>query len=1074
MGENLNYESLSYGNYVIENDSVMFSESIKYDRSDFNKLYVQQVRLPSGKSNIVYILSKTFEDGISLIKNKYFYTPPIFRKVYMPIWSAGYFMGKRYKVSVDTKLKKERDKLIQSEIKKVPVKTRKLPTPFTENIFFMTSDIYQAISPIAARYGAKRVYTEFIPSFVEIIKSLSPSTEKTEDLTSNNRIIIIDADNFKFKSGASLKDNKTNPLYLIYLAYLRTKDLSKLNVDIDFLICQKNMFMKFNPSKLTVDEWGAFRRFLFRLMNVNLDEYTDSLPDHEKAELEETAKDKIIDNVVNNAVSPYVKNVHPSTKIVLQNAVRTKLREEADKKLSIDKEIKLAVKDDNKEEDNISPFNSILKSNPVLNPLSKRQEALFKSVASYNPVVEDEYIDDEDENDWEEDIEDDAKEIMQNDEEVASEVLDEIQDHTAPLKRKNSPINSKRDEKLREAQKKVIVNNETIEQILSRDNTNVPIEETDKSAVMHTSNKNMTKIKFGNFDKTYIDELYTKDLVSCFDMLKDKDSPFFITNIDIRDTSTVMDFKDTWTVTLRDDTNKRHTLKVDIPKFINDKFMLIGGTKYIILKQNFYNPIVKDTPDSCIITTNFNKVTVARRSTKSLSSVEKIFSLIKKTGDNKIFKIGDCSKENLRYISSLEYDELSKRLHSFKSKNCEIYFSREYLKQFDFKSNADEFLIGFEGKDPIIINEDTGLDKKGRTIINIIEEHLPDEYLQKYETIKAPSQSMYVEAKMAGQFVPVIAILIVWIGLSKALDRMGISWKFDNTTRRVPKDSSGKKYIRFANGVLEYQNNTFSELVMNGLSKMHPEKFEFESFENEEGYGEYIASIWGTYNGINELITFYQFLVDPITKDVCKDMMLPDDAPGLLLHATKLLADNAFVSKANDSSYRVRSIEMIPAILYTLLCAQYKAHVKSGRRLPMTLNQRSVIQKLIAEKTVEAYSTLNPVVEVYKTNAISTKGFKGSNSQYSYDEEKRSYDPSAIGKIAMTTSADANVGINRELVIEPTIANARGYRDPVDDIESLEDVNMFSPSEMLTPGTIRGDDPIRSAINQKSCSAKTI
>ena len=60
---------------------------------------------------------------------------------------------------------------------------------------------------------------------------------------------------------------------------------------------------------------------------------------------------------------------------------------------------------------------------------------------------------------------------------------------------------------------------------------------------------------------------------------------------------------------------------------------------------------------------------------------------------------------------------------------------------------------------------------------------------------------------------------------------------------------------------------------------------------------------------------------------------------------------------------------------------------------------------------------------------------------------------------------DANVGINRQLTVEPTISNARGYREPVEDIETLKDVNILSPVEMLTPGTALGDDPIRTSIN---------
>jgi len=56
--------------------------------------------------------------------------------------------------------------------------------------------------------------------------------------------------------------------------------------------------------------------------------------------------------------------------------------------------------------------------------------------------------------------------------------------------------------------------------------------------------------------------------------------------------------------------------------------------------------------------------------------------------------------------------------------------------------------------------------------------------------------------------------------------------------------------------------------------------------------------------------------------------------------------------------------------------------------------------------------------------------------------------------------------VQHTLVIEPTISNARGYRDQVENVEDLLDVNLFAPTEMLTPGTIRGDDAIRSAIKQ--------
>ena len=1112
------YENLDYGSYILDYEgSLMFGENVKYAGAEFNRLYTRRVRLPDGKGNIAYILSDSFNGTLRMINNNHFIIPQSYKKIYYPWVLAGSFMGRKYRMNV-IKERNDRVSMITMNTNLRPYPTKTIQNT-VDNIFFSVSDIYVSVKRILDAYTVKKNYQEFYKELVSVIRSITPeAAEKKDKKEWNHRILIIDCDAFGFKNGAPLQDNKSNPLYLLYLAFLRSRDLSTLNVDMDMMICSKNMFLKFNPAKITDrTKLPVFKRALFKIMNTDLDAYTGALSDEEKKEIDVTATDNLVKNIVNDAVEPFTQKVSPSTKAAVSDAVERKLREKTKRVLDIDKGIKETQKKVSEELGTKDPATvrrnlftqslpskepkTLINTNPAVNPLSQKREKLFQSVVGskyeplgtktglmiddeedyeeddYDSTLEDQEDDDyeakEDIDEYENDIRSDATEILSEDEEVIEEIVDEIQENIAPLKNpKTSPVNSARDAKLREEQKKITVKESTIEEILERDASNVKIKAENKASVMHTSNQNMKDIKFTNFDKTYIDELYMKDLVACFDMLKDKDSPFYITNIDIKDTSDTMNLKETWTVKLVDENKKSHTIRVDIPKFKDDRFMFIEGTKWIILKQNFYNPLVKDTPDTVILTTNYNKVTIKRKATKSLSTIERIFSLIKKSGDSKIFTIGDSSAGNLKYISSLEYDELARRIFKFSSNGCEIFFSRDYIKEhFENKIPSDikntEFYIGHEKKNPILINEDTGLDRLGRTISDIIEANLSQEYQIIYNSIKTPTQSMYVEAKLAGEFIPIVVVLLVWIGLSKTLDLMGITWNFIRGSRKVPHSTSAKKYIRFADGVLEYEAKTFAELILNGLLKLKPEKMPFEMFDTEECYADYIYSQWGSFNGITELKAFYEFLVDPITRDVCKDIKLPTTAEGLMVHAVKLLSDNAYVSKASDKSYRTRSIEMIPAILYSCIATQYKMYIKKGRRIPMTLNQRCVISKLIAEKTVEAYSTLNPVVEVSKTHSISTKGYKGSNSDHSYDEEKRSYDPSSVGKLAISTSADANVGINKILVIEPTISNARGYRDQVEDVDTLKDVNIFAPSEMLTPGTARNDDPIRTAIAVK-------
>ena len=1090
--DELFYENLEDGLYQLY-DFILF-EDAKYVGAPFNRIQYKKIRLPEGKGNIIYLFSDTFENIIKMIQNKYFSYQASYRRLFYPLYLGGTFMKKRFRYKVTNK--RERDSLITTNTKLRPYPSRLIMKNETGNVFFACNDFYDNTKKIVNSLSIKRVYSEYISEMCRLMKENSP--EAIHDKPGNgNRILIIDADVFKFTSSSKLSDVKSNPLYLLYLAFLRNRDLTKLNVDMDMLICSNNLFMKFNPIKLISKDWGNFRKGLFTICKQNLDDLTETFSDDEKKELEETTKDVIMSNIIKDRIKPFVKNVSGNIKAVLQDAVEKKVRTKVAEVVKKDEEIKKTQQEVQKKIDNkperqkvdikqstikdtltkkksdVTTNTSLIHRNVVKNPLSEREVSFFKTIAgSYTPLAtptnqtieiedklksnvqvatsrqdafsmnpnvkkmnldEDDFGDlhddrydsvDEDEvdidkektykdefEDTEESIADDVQEVLQ-DEDIAEEVLDEIQSETVPIKPTNivAPVNSERDKKLREEQKKVVVRSETIEQILERDTNNVKLEEKDLSKILHTTNQNLYKMKFANFEKTYLKDLFLKDIVSVFDSLKDKETPFYITNIDIKDTSTSLDYKDTWTVSLKDETGKKHTIKVDIPKFIDSRFMRIQGTKYMILKQNFYNPLVKDTPDVVILTTNFNKITMRRRATKSFSSIEKIFSLLKKSEDDKIFTIGDSSKTNLKYISSLEYDELSRRIFKFESDGCKLYFSRDYISENllndSIKPKGNEFFIGYEGKNPIYINEDTGVDRAGRTIINIIEQYLPEKYLDIYNKSKGPSQSMYAECKAAGQVIPVIACLVVWDGLIQTLQNMKINWRFIPNAKSLPPDTSSHNYIRFANGILEYEKKTFAELILNGITKLHPEQFTFEQANTEEFYDEFIYSVWGTYNGITELKHFKEFLIDPITKSVCKDMMLPDTPSGLLIHGVKLLCDNAFVSKASDKSYRVRSIEIIPAILYNHINAQYKAHIKSGRRLPMSIRQNCVLQTLVTDiPTVEAYSTLSPAIEVHKSSVISTKGFKGSNSEYSYDEEKRSYDKTSIGKLTTVTSA---------------------------------------------------------------------
>ena len=526
LTESVDYENLDYGCYSL-NDESLYSENVKYVSAYFNKLGIRKIRLPNlGRGNIIYILSNSFENSLKLLDGKNFIIPPNYRKVYYPWIAFGSFMGRRYRFNLN-KLRGDRVNAIKNA-GFTPYGTRNLlATP--ENIFFIASDIYEAVMPLIKRFPIKRVYESFFKEFDDIIfKQMTPVPKKkgaNEDW--NNRITIIDVDSFVFKPGAPLEENKTNPLFLLYLAFLRHRSLSVINVDREYLITSKNLFLKFNPAKTAIEDWPKFKLALFRIMKTNMDDYLSTLKEEEIKEINEGPEETVTKTIIKDRLDPIISKTSPDISSKLINLVSDKLLNKAienrNKVYTIKSELDAVSKSLGVEFEPTRPKNPIIKglsSKDIYPDMSYRRLGLFNAlIKDYESLSTD--TDDEYGEDYENAVETEV-DILSNDDETLVQMEDEIQEKIVPMKElKKSPVSSARDLKLREAQKHIKVRESTIAEILERDSSNIPVEVSDKSAVMKTSNENMKQLTFANFDKTYLEQVYVKDIVNCFDMLQE-------------------------------------------------------------------------------------------------------------------------------------------------------------------------------------------------------------------------------------------------------------------------------------------------------------------------------------------------------------------------------------------------------------------------------------------------------------------------------------------------------------------------------------------------------------------------
>ena len=644
---------------------------------------------------------------------------------------------------------------------------------------------------------------------------------------------------------------------------------------------------------------------------------------------------------------------------------------------------------------------------------------------------------------------------------------------------------SKRDEELRKKQMELKLENMTLQQIVSKNTKDVKIQPNDISSKVSTTNNNITQIKFPNIDKVYNEELAQKDLVNIVLDLNNKEIPIYVRSIKKEDSSDLLNYKDTYRVELEDANRVRHTLTFDVPKFVDDKFLYLGGNRKMLVHQQMLLPIAKTAPDTVQTTTNYNKIFITRYGSKVSSDLEKFKKVIGKGVKDVNVKNGNYLKANSQYMTTLDYDDLSQTYKEIKIGGTYIVFDQKSIRE---EFNKRNITIP-EGLLPIGFSRDKHifLDVNNQTVVEMTGNKKSDlkntdfmliSYMcslspvleKEIGTVSAGKKYIYSRATIMKKKVPVSLLLAYFEGISGFLKRAEIKHYFSDTRPRIGADEG---LIQFNNGYLVYEKYPFkNSLLMNAFADIPTKVFDYEDFESKSVYASIFEVMFSRRNIANAFDNFYDNFVDPITLEVLNDLNLPTDITGILLYANELLADNQYTKETDMSLYRIRCNEVVNAVVYQEISKayeKYKATADNANPQKISVPRDVVIKSLQTLPTVEDYSVLNPIVELEKARACTPKGLGGCNLKESYSLEKRSFDDSMMGMYTISTSPDANCGVVRELVTEPNIVSPRGYMniEGVDNVDNLKDVNLFGYAEMLSPLGASKDDSTRTAMSTK-------
>ena len=608
--------------------------------------------------------------------------------------------------------------------------------------------------------------------------------------------------------------------------------------------------------------------------------------------------------------------------------------------------------------------------------------------------------------------------------------------------------------------------------------TDIPVPPPTHPLKITTTNAGAMKgSSFPLINRVYEEQLMDQDIVATFMNLGKLPEGFTVTGVEVTDISTPLQLVNNWKINLKNRrTGSQSHINMYVPILRNGKFYH-NGNWYTIAKQDFPIPVMKINQKLVMLTSNYNKISVQRYDTKSLVDLTQMMkavnSVTKPDGTNPYVKIGSSTQTNSRFVSTIEYDEYAKRWYSFENPeaDCKIVFNREQcLREFGFVTvDENEFCIGMINQVPIVLNTETGLDRSERSITAILLTVLPPEIRKIFDKIKPTRISMYAEIKI-GVLIPLGVAIAAWEGISSLLQKANAKYKFVSGRE----DTTGYLVFKFKDKSLAVQNTLVNQLIFNGFFRVNTKDYNFDEFdvpimESNSVFVDICTNqFFKQYSQLTTFITMYHFFMDAITADVCNHYHVPNDLASLLLYATNMLADNSFVRETTSSLYRIRSSEIVPAIIHYILAreiSKYNNRVGSKKKdNKLVVNPTELITTLEAVETVSTSSALNPMVELHQGETISLKGYRGVNNERAFTRTKRSYEDSMIGKLAMSSPNSAAVGINRQLTIDPKIESVRGYTSTKGPDEDYNDLQLASFSELLTPGTVSRDDAIRNAI----------
>lgn len=637
----------------------------------------------------------------------------------------------------------------------------------------------------------------------------------------------------------------------------------------------------------------------------------------------------------------------------------------------------------------------------------------------------------------------------------------------------NKPMSQAQKEHVKEVSKKykrLTINGKTFEEVLTTvPDFTVELPDPEIDAVKEGAiDKDAVSSSTAKLDAAYVQKSMTKDIAAIVTTFNKQG--MYLVDFKEETLEDELNSSVTYTAKYEDINRKVHTFKFTIPKV--DKFgnYMDNGSLKTIDKQRVSNPICKVSPTRVTLNSNYNKILVERNTSVAhtfLNWFTTSFDKAKKAGFKAMIVHGTCKYPLKAY--PFELTELGSRYSRINFDGGKIVFDLEnraaecpVADQLPKLEAANGYWFGCKG-DAQFYATVTG----AVTVVNTKgEEVFYGAFLDFFEWLFGmPLNPMieYITATILSREVPIIHPLAYRYGLTNMLKYTGCDYDIFDLNTRIERRTSDI-VIKFSDKKLVIRRSPRNNaLLFGGLCVYDFSNISIEDMDGKDIYYELLSQKGISPNFIKGLDPLFELFIDPITRDVLREMREPTDIRDLMLRAVTMLTTSEHKPAASAANFRFRGVEQITGVVYNEMArafANYKNH-SGNSAIRFSVSAYQVKQRIAHMQLTENVSLINPINDIKQYSKFSNTG-DGGRSNDTFMIADRQFTRDQIGVVSEATVDNGKTGMNAMLPFNPVIVNERGMVAENIDISKLEPENVLSITSLLYPCVTQDDGKRRS------------